>query len=429
MNIYQDWGFRETPFSTMSLAPNEMGESLLIGRDTEISSLTRKLFTPPKIPTIEGLNGVGKTSLVNVVAYKAYKSYMKDGIGKLYIPCNKIFQLNPQIDIQTFIDHVLMEVAQTLIDKAHELKENGLSIQTLSIDKWLNSPQLTTYQAGIQSAVFGLQGGASSETNTSSGFERSGFRKLIMNWLNDIFPDNENGGVVCVIDNMELLQSSEKAREILEQLRDELLTLNGLRWVLCGALGIILGVASSPRLDGYLHRPVEVGEISEVFAGQILSSRINAFKLLSDPYLPLIEKDFIFLYEVLHGNLRSLISYSDDYCQWIADNQLPNSNDEKHTAFETWFAITCEAAYQAFKPQITPRLIEVFKYAQNIGGIFSPSDFQEFGFNSIPAFRPHIKTMEEAGVLVSTQDEGDKRRKTIQITPKGWLVADYLKNQ
>jgi hypothetical protein len=40
----------------------------------------------------------------------------------------------------------------------------------------------------------------------------------------------------------------------------------------------------------------------------------------------------------------------------------------------------------------------------------------DFGFNSIPAFRPHIRDLESAGLVVCTQDEGDKRRKTIQIT-------------
>lgn len=43
--------------------------------------------------------------------------------------------------------------------------------------------------------------------------------------------------------------------------------------------------------------------------------------------------------------------------------------------------------------------------------------------------RPHVKDLEDAGLLVSTQDEGDKRRKTIQITPKGWLVNYALANR
>ena len=72
---------------------------------------------------------------------------------------------------------------------------------------------------------------------------------------------------------------------------------------------------------------------------------------------------------------------------------------------------------------------QVFNHAIEVGGVFSPSDFEVFGFNSIAAFRPSIRDLEGVGMLVSTQDDGDKRRKTIQITPKGWLVSKYQKHR
>ena len=37
--------------------------------------------------------------------------------------------------------------------------------------------------------------------------------------------------------------------------------------------------------------------------------------------------------------------------------------------------------------------------------------------------RPHIKDLESVGLLVMSQDESDKRRRTGTITPKGWLVS------
>jgi DNA-binding MarR family transcriptional regulator len=36
--------------------------------------------------------------------------------------------------------------------------------------------------------------------------------------------------------------------------------------------------------------------------------------------------------------------------------------------------------------------------------------------------RPHVKSLEDANLLVSTVDEDDKRRKTIGLTANGWLV-------
>jgi hypothetical protein len=423
MNIYQEWGFKDSPFQTTALPASELGDSLLVGRNNELSSLLRRMYNPPKIVTVEGLNGVGKTSLVNVAAYQAYKKHLDDHNSPLLIPCNRTFQLRPDHVAEDFIDEVLMAVGQTLIDRAKILKDHGESIKTGAMDKWLNSPQLQTVQGSISILAIGGGGGVSSETNTSSGFQRSGFRKEILKWLSDLFPSPHDGGVICTIDNLELLQTSEMARKLLEQLRDELLTVPGLRWVLCGALGIVLGTASSPRLEGFLHTPIEIGGVDEALANEILSSRIKTFALDGrQPYIPLLPEDFENLYDILNKNLRSVLGRTDNYCQWVADQDLPKDDNQRHALFDEWLTMESRNAHKSVLSQLRPRAWEVFKHSVVLNGVFSPSDYEDFGFNSIPAMRPHVKDLEDAGLLVSTQDEGDKRRKTVQLTPKGWLV-------
>lgn len=426
MNIYKEWGFRQSVFNTASLPANDIGEILLIGRDTEIKALLRRIYNPPKIVTIEGLNGVGKTSLVNVAAYKAYSSY--NGKGPLYIPCNKSFQISGDKHVDVFVQEVLLAVAQTLVDYKDKIIKLRDSKHLKALDQWLNAPQIRTYTAGTP--LFSL--GESAETNTSVGFEKSGFKKLVMECLAEIFTNDEDGGIICIIDNLELLESSKSARIVIEQLRDDLLTVKGLRWVLCGALGIVLGVASSPRLEGWMHSPIEVGSFPDELAKEVLSSRISAF--VEDDqkkYLPLVEDDFEDLYELLNRNLRSLLSKADDYCQSVADITWPVSREEKRRCFNEWLKAQSEKAYIAFKSKLRPRAIQLFDDAVLVGGVFAPSDYESFNFNSIEAIRPHVKDLEEAGVLVSTQDDGDKRRKTIQVTPLGWLVkyARGLENE
>jgi DNA-binding MarR family transcriptional regulator len=422
--LYNSWGFTGSPFQTTSLPASELGERLLVGRAAELQSLERKICSAPKIATLEGLNGVGKTSIVNVAAHQLFQRHVDTGQGPLYIPARKIFQLNPGQDVQSFIDSVLMEVGQTLIEKSKQIQSAGAKIQTQSVDRWLNSPQLSSFQAGL----WLVQGGSQRETNTSSGFERSGFRKWVFTWLEQIFPTPDSGGIICTIDNLELLQSSETARALLEQLRDELLNVPGIRWVLCGALGIVYGVVASPRLEGYLHKPIEVSGIADKYAPEILTSRIATYALDHNSYyLPLRSEDFARLYDLLQGNLRSVLSYADDYCQHIADGEAePTSEESKSSAFATWLITQCRDAYEAVRQELRPKALEVFSNAVRLGGVFSPSDFATFGFNSIPAFRPHIRDLEAVGIVVSTQDDGDKRRKTIQVTPKGWLVHEHL---
>lgn len=75
-NIYEEWGFSENPFTTRPLQADDIGAQLLVGRDTDAAAVLRRLETPPKATTLEGVNGVGKTSLVNVVVHRAYKAFV-----------------------------------------------------------------------------------------------------------------------------------------------------------------------------------------------------------------------------------------------------------------------------------------------------------------------------------------------------------------
>ena len=270
---YSDWGFRSGPFETRALPASEVGAKLLVGREPTVKSLMGKIQSAGKMATLEGLNGVGKTSVVNVASYRLFAKHVNTGDGPLFIPCRRTFQLDPSRDLQEFVLAVLMEVAQTLIQEAEQIKVHGHWLKTNALDRWLNKSQLVSYQGG----AWVISAGAQQENNTGAGFEQSGLKKAVTAWLEQIFPNPEEGGVICAIDNLELLQSSDTARNKLEQLRDELFNTPGLRWVLCGSLGIIFGVVSSPRLDGYLHKPIEVGEIGGEHTSELLASRMEGY--------------------------------------------------------------------------------------------------------------------------------------------------------
>ena len=417
MSIYDDFGFSDNPFQTVSLAATKEGKHLLVGRDSELELLRKRILNPPKIATIEGLNGVGKTSLVNVASYDCFQSFLENHDNPLLFPCRKTFQLRPDSETQEFIDDVLREVAQTLIEKT-KLLGSRVGSMPARIDRWLNSDAYRSFEGG----GYGISVGFGSEPNTGDGFARSGFRKAVTDWLKVLFPTRRDGGVICCIDNLELLQTSEFARKQLELLRDELLTVNGLRWVLCGALGIVMGVASSPRLEGFLHTPVEIGGVADEFVSQIYESRISTYAYKNTSQLPINSADFLRLYEILSRNIRSLLAHADDYCQWVADRTLPKTDAERNAMFESWLNEKSQGYLDSVDRELRPRAWDVFDKSIQFNGIFSPSDYEFFGFNSIPAFRPAVRDLENVGLVVSTQDDGDKRRKTIQVTPKGWLV-------
>jgi hypothetical protein len=429
MSIYTDWGFTDNPFQQTRLLPNAQGATLLVGRDAQVQALLKRLLNPPKLAVLEGPNGVGKTSLINVTVFKALSRFLQDPTQPLLIPCTKSFQLEVGKDVNSFCDEVLLEVAQTLLEHGKLIKEKcaGKLSQVGSVTKWLNSPSFTNWQGGIP--ILSLGGGT--QPNESSGFERSGFRKIIREWLSSVFPSAANGGVVCVIDNLELLQTSDAAKDLLEQLRDTLLTVAGIRCVLCGANGITWSLASSMRLEGILHKPLEIGGIASSRAHEILSSRVSAFSVdETASYLPIVAADFELLYEIQNKNLRALLNQVDDYCMWVSDSVRPKSENEKNTTFQKWLKEQCESISAAAESSLTPRAWQLFDKVIAEGGTFSPNEFKNYDFNSGPAMRPYVKALEDVNLLISyREDNQDQRRKNILVTPRGRLVAYHRKQQ
>lgn len=293
MDTYSAWGFKSNPFNVKSLPPNDIGAELLVGRTKELNLLIRRINNPPKLPTLEGMNGVGKSSIVNVASFNCFNNFLVDPDVPLFIPCKKIFQFTHSSNRDLFVKEVMLEVAQTLIEYSKRIEGDRLSsvIEEAGLKNWINAPHIK----GVQGTLGPIGGGVSIETNTSEGYAMSGFPSTVRNILSKVFPEESSGAIICVIDNLELLQTSEGARDLLEALRDELFNVQGLRWVLCGALGIVGGVTSSPRLDGMMFEPIDVKKISDDSVKDIFSSRIKNFKYLDDPYLPIIEKDFSIL--------------------------------------------------------------------------------------------------------------------------------------
>lgn len=422
MNIYKEWGFIENPYRTIPLPATKEGKDLLVGREKETKRFLTRLYNPPSLVTVEGLNGVGKTSLINVAVYETYESFFEGNSENLFIPCERTFQLSSGKDPEEFIDEVLIEVAQTLIKRSEELKNLGFPIPKNSqqVNKWLNKTHIETFQGVV--GPFGI--GKTSETNTSKGFERSGFRAAIRNWLEEIFPYGINGGVVCIIDNLEILETSSKAKKSIEELRDLLFNFPGIRWVLCGALGIVKSLAATPRLEGLLHDPIDIYGIKQEFAEKIFNTRIEYSRKTRDYYMPLTADSFEILFDVLNQNIRNTLAECDQFCMYVHDNELIlDSKEDKETEFIGWLDSKSSSNYESVKNQLKPRALKLFKDILFHGDSFSPSDFNLFGFNSVPAMRPQIKDLEDVGVIQSSKDESDNRRKSIQLTSKGYFVG------
>ena len=441
-DCYAKWGFRENPFQPSPLHPDSRGEHLLVGRDEELNHVKLRLHKHGKITCVEGPVGIGKTSLVNIAAFQCLNKHVSNGTGQLLIPCKQAFQLTARDNVDEFCTKVFLEVAQTLLEKAKEIRGLGIEMSNHQVlDAWLNSPQISNVQMGLKAYIEITK---TTQTNNSSGFNATGFEKIVKEWLHEIFPAYGTGGIVCIIDNMELLETGPKAKKILEGLRDRLFNIEGLRWVFCGANGIVSSVIASPRLSGYLNRPVLMVEsVHGSMIPEILKRRVEAFSIDGkDNYLPLLAVDLQRLYWIINFNLRDLLAHADDYCMYIFENGIyPESDLDKKKKFQNWLVKQTEEQYQTLAKHISRDAWELLDTAmsEDLQGNFGPGDFPFFKKNSFrtiehKTFLQYMRKFEDLGIVALTinDSEGDeKKRSMYSVTSKGALVhyARHINNE
>ena len=432
-DCYASWGFRENPFQPSPLHPNQRGERLLVGRDEKLQLVKSRMHKHGKITCIEGPVGIGKTSLVNIAAYQCLQGFLKGDASQLLIPCNQAFQLTSKISAEEFSRDVFIQVAQTLINEAPRIAGLTFNMQERgNLDAWLNSPLVAKVQLGLKAF---LEINQSTSLNNSGGFNASGFEKLVRSWLTQIFPQHGSGGVVCIIDNIELLETGPKAKKVLEALRDRLFSVDGLRWVVCGANGIVSSVVASPRLSGYLIRPVlELSSINGKDIPTVVDRRIEEFSYeQGKEYLPIHPEDLQHLYMIINFNLRDLLAHADDYCTYIFEHgSRPEKDADKRARFETWLNKQTLDQYADLQKRISRDAWELLDTAmsEELKGNFGPGDFSYFKKNSFQSieyrtFMLYMRKFEDLGVvarIVNDSEDDEKKRTIFSVTSKGALV-------
>jgi hypothetical protein len=423
MSLWTDLGFRENPYSTTPIPATAEGAQLLVGRERPLRQLARGITSRRTIPTVEGANGVGKTSLVSIAGYSLLQDFNGGRSQQLFIALPEMFQLLPGGDLNEFRRRVYYVVARAFIEHHGTLKAANLTVpDTDDVERWLQSPVIKSGGGNIQILGSGGGGERGLAVNESEGFRDEGFQAEIDRWLSACFPSHEQGGFIGLIDNLELLETSQHARAQLEALRDSLLNRPGLRWVLCGARGIVRSAASSARLNGVLAEPINLGPVSDDDIAEVVRRRIDAYALGENAYVPVDAEGFRHIYRILNRNLRDALKYCEDFAFWLDDQgEQPEVPEDRFKYLEIWLTEQADESMAA-TTSVKRRAWTVFDDLVAYGGTCSPSDHSDFGFNSPMAMRPHVKDLEEANLVISSVSDDDQRRKHIALTSRGWLV-------
>lgn len=420
MSVWSDFGFRANPYDSRALPATEEGAQLLVGRTGELRALTSQLENTTLHPTIEGANGVGKTSLVLVAGFIAMKAYRDRQSEHLFLPMTDPLQI--MADAAAFESKALLAIAQTIVGYKDFLIQCGIEPAGLGdLERWLNDPILRSGGGGFQFLGTGANGEVNAEVNTGTGYQDSGLEQHLRAVLSEIFPTAESGGVIAIIDNMELLGTSTEAKRMLERVRDTTLNLPGVRWVMCGAMGIVRASVSSPRLAGRVSLPIELGPVPDDEIEALVDARLQHFANRPTFRAPVGPAAFRHLFEVSNHNLRDALRYAQEFTIWLdLQGETGRPQDELLGLLEVWLAEEAEKINASIRLQ--PRQWRLFDDLAAAGGTCAPGDYEAFGFASLQRMRTNFAELERSDLIVAEIDEDDHRRRTVNFTSKGWIV-------
>ena len=250
------------------------------------------------------------------------------------------------------------------------------------------------------------------------------FSTAVREQLGDCLPTTSAGGVVCVLDNLELLRTSSAARQVLEELRDRLLNVDGLRWILCGSRGIVSS-ARSQRLSGVIDFPMSLGPLSDDRINELIEKRITYFGV-SDTLVPVSAPAFEYLYQSLNQNLRDALAYAQQFAHWLYEEYVATGGQPPPEAqigedLERWLAMMSDRAHAA-TGQIQRRVWIFFDQLAANGGTCRSSQFNEYGFSTQQQMSGSITNLEGANLVVREIDPENAARTLATITAEGWLV-------
>jgi hypothetical protein len=458
-DCYAALGLEENPFKIHALGANEVGKRLLVGRDDQVKLVAQRLHKHGKITCLDGHVGVGKTSLVKVATFDCFQAFLRGETTQLLVPLSESFQLAKDDNVNDFCDRVFRKVANGLLAHREQLQSYTFSGSNLEhVNAWLNSPIIeqingslgSSYTVGIPlvaSATLNTSGATTKQANTSAGFSQEGFEQLVRKWLNDIFSVQGNGGVVCVIDNLELLESGVGARRTLEGLRDKLFNVNGLRWVFCGANGVVHSLAASPRLGSFLNTPIiDVQNITQNHIEPLIKTRLKEFSTSSDNFescLPIRLQDLTTLYIIINSNLRDLLNLADEYSEHHFNlGKLQLTEEQKEKRFKDWLLKMTKDSYRTLSsriPQDTWLVLDI-AMSDNYKGTFGIGDFDSFSSNSKvqitqSTFEKWLRNLVKLGILSKSIEDSSSddefNRDVYTVTAKGSLVhyARFMANE
>jgi hypothetical protein len=412
VSFWFELGFRDSPYATVPVPADAYGERMLVGRSAEIDALVNTISSTTTHAMVNGINGVGKSSLIAVASYRLRLGRGPSGPTALFLPLRHSINITKQSTSDSVRTDLVLALAQALVDYHDTLQDAGRPVPVVTdLERWLNAPLLRSHGGGASALGFGGNATRSLSVNAGEGFSRLGLANLVLEAVAACSPPDVGGGFVVTLENLELAGGPTEIRGLLEACRDPLLTTRGVRWIICGASPALRQMSNSRRLDGIVGRPITVQPLPEDLVGDVIEARVESYRTRTDPLVPVDGTCFTYLFNVARGNLRTALRYSEEYSVWAYQRDaLADDDDERRAQVVAWLRARAEAEVAAAS-QVPMAAWLIFDQIVDTGGTLAVDMARQRELNSL----------EEHGLigrtLTPTSDGFD-----CELTQAGWLA-------
>lgn len=315
-------GFWGNPYDTRPLGNDRNAGELLVGREKIQSDLRAHLQASTAHATLAGPYGGGKTSVVRCLINEMSRNSQLFSSGQLFLPVAAPISPNKQEDPRRFAERCLLELGTALVSGAQAIEAAGGQVgrRLHALGDFVGKPILVSGSMGANVFGTGATGAKAIAPNTGFGFQVSGLEQLVREALKEAFPADELGAVVACIDDVELCGESEQVLQFLSDIREPLLTLPGVKWIILGADEVLEGVGDHPRLAGVVSGLRGLPLLPESSIAGVVEKRIELYHAGFDVVVPVSGEAFSRIYERSGRHLRSALSHSLEFSVY-ADNR------------------------------------------------------------------------------------------------------------
>lgn len=407
-NWLSEFGFKKNPYDTMALSSSEEGNQLLVGRDDEANFLTQQLTSSSMIPLLYGENGVGKSSIANVVAYRLNQEYNQGDKRYFFLKLRSI-QGTQLSDLKEFERSIYQEIIYLLLDNKKFLRERRIKNSEIAkVDK-------LTRQMGNIGGGAGLGFASINIDYVPNSSAENYLPSIARKWLEKCFSGHYSGGIICVIDNLENSGTPNKVKSIVESLRDTLFTIPGLLWILCGTPTAVDGVRTSRLLQGYIVEK-QIYPINENIVPIVVERRIAFYG--DENVDPPVDKElFDILYAIVNKQLRVAFMLCQEFAIFLYNNSVCKSNDRKNE-FRTWIdQIAINLPEKEY--EVSDESWRLFEKITTLGSDISSTDLELLNLSSVEEFIKWVLPLKVKRLLETIEtDDGF----IVRVTKDGWLV-------